>query len=434
MANLSLLPAESPAIGRAIDAGTFIRSVLLAAVFLLLWISFRPFENLAEPPEVAEAGNLANQIGYSMLFGVLAVWCVAHDPRRLMVLVRPVVIAALIWCALSVATSWEPSLSARRFAFTLVVTGIAGMVLLLPKSIRHFSNVLAPVVLIVLVASYLGVFLIPSVAIHQLTDFADPQLAGDWRGVFGHKNEASATMAAFIFIGLFVARIRSVGLGALIILLAATFLVFTQSKTSMAMLPITLIVSTLLPRIRRPAVGIAFALSPVVVFNLLSVGSIYLEPIHNLVGELLSDPTFTGRTDIWQFAVEHLAERPITGYGFASFWGTPQVVYGMGGSLSGWANTATHAHNGYLNLALTIGIPGAALVAMWLVVLPLIDFYRPLHDASAAPLKMLFLRVCVFSAYASCFESMLIQGGGLELFLFAAAFGLRFLAVSRVTR
>jgi O-antigen ligase len=34
-----------------------------------------------------------------------------------------------------------------------------------------------------------------------------------------------------------------------------------------------------------------------------------------------------------------------------------------------WANTAGHAHNGYLDLALTIGIPGAALVTLWLVVL-----------------------------------------------------------------
>jgi O-antigen ligase len=434
VAQVGLLRAKGPTIGSGIDAAMLVRGLLLAAVFLLLWISFHPFEDLTEKPEITEAGNLANQIGYSLLFVLLAAWCLVHEPRRLVLLIRPVLIATVLWFALCVVTSWEPSLSARRLAFTLITMGIAGMVLLLPTNVRHFSTVMAAVVLIVLAACYFGIFFIPTLAIHQATDFLQPELAGDWRGVFGQKNEASATMVAFIFIGLFVARTRGIGLGVLIIALASIFLIFTQSKTSVALLPITLIVSALLPRIRRPAVGIALALLPVVVFNLFSIGSIYLKPVRDLLGDILSDPTFTGRTDIWKFALEHLAQRPITGYGFSAFWGTPQVVYGMGGSFSGWANTATHAHNDYLNLALTIGIPGAALVVLWLVVLPLFDFYRSLHDPSAAPLKMLFLRVCLFSAYASCFETMLIQGAALELFLFTAVFGLRLLTVSRVTR
>ena len=70
-----LIPAETPAISRAVDADSFIRTVVLVAVFLLLWLSFRPFESLADAQEVTEAGNLANQIGYSLLFVVLGAWC-----------------------------------------------------------------------------------------------------------------------------------------------------------------------------------------------------------------------------------------------------------------------------------------------------------------------------------------------------------------------
>ena len=47
---------------------------------------------------------------------------------------------------------------------------------------------------------------------------------------------------------------------------------------------------------------------------------------------------------------------------------------------------------------------------------------------------MLFLRICLFAAYDSCFETMFTQVGALWLILIAAAFGLRFLAVSRVSR
>ena len=74
----------------------------------------------------------------------------------------------------------------------------------------------------------------------------------------------------------------------------------------------------------------------------------------------------------------------------------------MGGNTI-WANTAGHAHNGYLDLALTVGIPGSVLVTLWLVVFPLFDFYRASHDLSGAPLEMLFLRVCLFAAYAVLF-------------------------------
>jgi O-antigen ligase len=409
-----------------------VRSVLLAAVFLLVWITFRPFENLSTAQEVTEAGNLVNQVGYSLLFLVLAAWCLSHDPSRLLVLARPILIITLLWFALCVVTSWDPSLSARRFAFTLVTVGLAGMALLLPKNMRHFSDVMAVVVLIVLAACYLGVFLLPEQAIHQTTDYIEPELAGDWRGVFSHKNEASAAMVLFIFIGLFIARVRSVRVGALIVALALVFLLFTKSKTSIAMLPITLIVSALLTRIHRPVVGVFVPLFIVVAFNILSIGSIYLEPVRDLLDMVLTDTSFTGRTDIWQFALDRVAERPITGYGFAAFWGTKQVVYGMSGT-SIWANTAAHAHNAYLNLALTVGIPGSILATLWLVVLPVVDFFRSADAPAAAPLKMLFLRVCLFAAFGSCFESMLIEESTLGLFLFMAAFGLRLLSVSRVT-
>lgn len=408
------------------------RSALLAAVFLLVWITFRPFENLSTAQEVTEAGNLVNQVGYSLLFLVLAAWCLSHDPSRLLVLVQPVLIVTLLWFALCVVTSWDPSLSARRFAFTLVTIGLAGMALLLPRNVRHFSGVMAVVVLIVLAACYLGVFLLPEQAIHQTTDFIEPELAGDWRGVFSHKNEASAAMVLFIFLGLFIARVRSARAGALIVALAVVFLLFTKSKTSIAMLPITLIVSALLPRVRSPALGVSLALAIVVAFNILSIGSIYLEPVRDLLDMVLTDTSFTGRTDIWQFALDRVVERPITGYGFAAFWGTKQVVFGMNGT-SIWANNAAHAHNAYLNLALTVGIPGSILATLWLVVFPLVNFYRSAGAPEATALKMLFLRVCLFAAFGSCFESMLIEESALGLFLFMAAFGLRLLSVSRVT-
>ena len=411
------------------DASTSLRSILLAAVFLLLWISLHPFASLGDPDELTETGSIANQIGYSLLLILLAAWCFAHDPGRLLVLLRPVFLAMLLWFIVSVVTSWEPALSARRLVFTLVSMSIAAMVLLLPTNQRHFAGVIAVVALIVLTACYLGVLLVPALSVHQASDLAEPELAGDWRGVFSHKNEASVAMVLFIFIGMFVARVRSLAIGSLIVVSALVFLLFTQSKTAIAMLPITLILTDSINRIRKPAIGIGFGLSVIGAFIILSIGSLYWEQVRDLLDMVLPDASFTGRTDIWQFALDHIAQRPITGYGFAAFWGTHEVVYGMSGN-SVWANAVAHAHNAYLNLALTIGIPGSLLVSAWLVVLPLIDFYRASPDPAASPLKLLFLRTCLYAACASCFESLLLQESG--LFLYTAAFGLRFLSLSRL--
>ena len=103
-----------------------------------------------------------------------------------------------------------------------------------------------------------------------------------------------------------------------------------------------------------------------------------------------------------------------------------EVVYGLGENAS-WANAATDAHNAYLNLALTIGLPGLLLTILWVVVLPIADFYRLPADPEAAPLQLLFLRVCLYGVYSSCFESSIFQQVGEVWFFFmVSAFGLRY--------
>lgn len=433
MAKLVLLSADGSAVGSGADADMLIRTTLFIATFLSVWISFHPFQSLAEPPpELTDAGDLANQIGFSTVFLVLAAWTSFNEPRRLKLIMRPALIAAVIWCVVSVVTSWEPSLAARRLAFALMLMSISGMILLLPKTLRHFSDLMAAVALIVLVVCYLGVFFAPSLSIHQATDFLEPDHPGNWRGVFPHKNEAGAMMVLFIFIGLFVARMRSLGLGALIVVLASVFLAFTQSKTAIGVLPLALTLSAVIGRSRSPAMGVALVVTVLAVFNLSSVGTVLFEPVRNLIEAIMPDATFTGRTEIWQLALQAVAQRPVTGYGFMAFWGSEQVVYGMGEKTT-WVNTATDAHNAYLNVALGIGIPGLALVIAWIVILPILDFYRRPRTVLTSPLEMLFLRVCLYGIYAACFESSFFKPVGEVWFLFmTAAFGLRYLSVTRV--
>ena len=100
MAQFDMRVSADTAPRAAVDADTIISSVLFVAAFLAAWISFHPFQSLAEPPPaVVEGGDLVNQIAFSSLFLALAAWTWFHQPQRLVLLVRPIFVALIVWCA-----------------------------------------------------------------------------------------------------------------------------------------------------------------------------------------------------------------------------------------------------------------------------------------------------------------------------------------------
>jgi|SRR5579862_234023 len=420
-------PLAAHAAGSADSAfGMAFRSVLFVVVLLCVWTSFNPFASADQVFTVSDAGSKSTQIVYSSTFVILAAWCFGHQPLRLLLLARPSLILALAWCVVSVVTSWEPSLSARRFLYALVMIGIAGMMLLVPKNRRHFADLMGVVALLLLAASYVGVVLLPSLSIHQASDIAEPELAGAWRGIFGHKNGASAAMVVFVFSGLMLRSLGRSAAGLLIIALALPFLWFTHSRTAIAELPLVVVISFFAGASRNPVIGVALPLATILGLNLVAIGSMYSPSLHNLLEALYIDPTFTGRTEIWRFVIHHIAERPITGYGFSTFWATEHVVYGFNDE--GWVSTVSAAHNGYLDLTLQVGVPGAFLMILWLFLSPLVDFYRVSYVPAKDPVKIFFFRLLLFAAFESCFESGFLLVNAFLVFLVWAGFSLRFMS------
>ena len=433
MSDLTYSSAAGVPKAGAVDLDSVFRGALFVMMFLLVWVSLHPFQSLSEAPSLtSDGGDRANQIVFGLAFVVLFAWAFRQGIERLKPLLRPAMVLTLAWFGLSVLTSWDPSLSARRLVFSLMVMGLAAVTLMLPKNIRHFSDLLAAAALIVLALCYAGLILAPSVSIHHASDFLEPEHAGSWRGLFPHKNQAGAMMVVFFIIGLFVARMRSVALGAIISCLALIFLVFTHSKTPIALLPLTLIMSAVVTRSRRPAIAMTVAIGTSLLFNLFSVGSVYFDSVHAILARTMEDPSFTGRSDIWKFALQELGQRPFTGYGFSAFWGTERVMFGAFEGTT-WATAATDAHNAYLNIAVTTGVPGLLLMGVWLMVLPLCDFYRHADDPQSRLLAVLFLRIWLFGIYTASFESVLFQPSGDLWFIFIiAVFGLRYLTRARI--
>jgi O-antigen ligase len=320
-------------------------------------------------------------------------------------------------------------LAARRLVLAGFTIFQATVFVLLPQDRQHFARLLAAGALIVLALCYAGVLFAPHLSIHQANDVAETILAGDWRGYFAHKNGAGAAMVVLIFFGIFIARSASPSLGIPVIVLAAIFLVFTRSKSPMTLLPVVLIFSFALSWLRNPAVKFFVAASIPALIAVLTIGSLEIDSVRSLV-QLLPDPTFTGRDEIWQFALDKIAERPIAGFGYQAFWGTNELTSNWN-YLESWGYRASDAHNGFLNLAVMTGLPGLVLALVFV-------FVQPLHDHNRTPagridpaLTTLFLQVWLFDLYLCGFESELFSGGSLVWFMtLAAIIGLRFQATA----
>jgi exopolysaccharide production protein ExoQ len=91
------------------------------------------------------------------------------------------------------------------------------------------------------------------------------------------------------------------------------------------------------------------------------------------------DPTLTGRTEIWRVVGQLIESNLWFGYG----WNVWAIGNPVGDSLrTALGFNVTHAHNGYLNVALELGLVGALLL-VWLLLLLLIGSFRRVAHRNA---------------------------------------------------
>jgi O-antigen ligase len=178
-----------------------------------------------------------------------------------------------------------------------------------------------------------------------------------------------------------------------------------------------------------------FCFAPLVALNLLTVGSVASERLASLTKLLPVDSTFTGRTDIWEFALAAVGEKPITGHGFAAFWDSDDVIGRQTNFGAEWAVTAAHSHNSYLDLAVTIGLPGLVLVIIVLALSPLKNFHAIQAGGRNGALPNFLLTIWLFGLYYGTTETFLLDRQNPTWFMFALAVGgLHFLARFPVRR
>jgi O-antigen ligase len=405
-------------------AGT-LGALLFTAMLLFYLITLTPFIDLsaADASDAATTkSNRFNQIIYLGLTAALWLAVFASPARHLVARPRGLLITLFLWFAIAAAVSSQPDLALKRvFLATLTIVN-GSILLLLPRSERQFAGMLAICCLGALGLAYLGVTLMPQLAIHQASEIREPMNAGLWRGHFAHKNVAAAAMVIISFAGLYLFSTGRRIVGGVMVLLAIVFLTRTGGKSAALALPGILAIAWIFERWR--AVRIPMVVLGIAAVNILTIGCAVSPAMRDLVAQFGIDPSFTNRTDIWKVGAAAAMDNPLTGYGFQLFWQTDEMVH-KGGAAASWAFAAFNGHNAYLDMAITTGLPGLVLTLVMLVWLPLRDIARAEATANDPALTRFFVRIWLYGILVACVESLFFQSGSLIWFMLVVAiFGL----------
>jgi O-antigen ligase len=109
--------------------------------------------------------------------------------------------------------------------------------------------------------------------------------------------------------------------------------------------------------------------SLMLIWSVTIVGStavlVYLTAPGLVLGLIGKDETLTGRTDIWVELAAAIEQKPALGYGYLAFWGLDSEPRYWLEKAVAW--NAPSGHNGWLDLAISLGLVGVAIFAIGLL-------------------------------------------------------------------
>ncbi|UXT97753.1 Wzy-type polysaccharide biosynthesis protein UppW [Agrobacterium tumefaciens] len=401
------------------------RDALFYVTFLYFTVGFSPYISLSSTYQgsaMAAGSNLLNQLTAIILFFSFLAFMAKERSFSILFMPRLLMAAIFGWFVLTSVAGEAPLFSLRRLVMCAIICVLAGGFLQLPRTERHFTTLLATCALIILFLCYFGITVLPSRSIHQASDALEPLLAGDWRGVFRHKNEAASVMAVLIIVGIYLSKRWSFIGGLSVLLLSLVFLVKSGGKTALGLMPIIIATGWFIlrwPRWRYPVVTLFLA-----VFALVTVGTTVDPVFSQMLTKLGLDASFTGRRDIWTVAIDYIRQSPLLGYGYQAFWRSDALMSSFTENNT-WATTAPDSHNGYFDLLLAGGVPGLMLVMVWIYLLPL-QYLGKMNDATRnSPLTRLYVGVWLYVLLYGFLETLFfLSTGFVWFFLIVAVMGL----------
>ncbi|MEH3145237.1 MAG: O-antigen ligase family protein [Methylobacterium frigidaeris] len=289
-----------------------------------------------------------------------------------------VILGSVLWSAF-------PDITLRRASATALVALVCFAIAASGLPLSRIHGALVAVLGVAVAGALLVTALRPDFAVTPI----------GIRGFYQHKNVLG--MVAFIATVVVACRLCALGPGRLVARLAHAavlaggliLLVLSQSKTSLAIAAGLVAAIPLFVAMRRLRGGRAgLWLLVLALFGLAGATLVAGLPSRSLMTLVASDVdlTFTGRDEIWNFVLSEVAQRPWTGFGYGAYWDvTPEADPVTRAPPDGWLRQArvgiiNQAHNGYLDVAVQLGLPGLALAVgllLWSFWRALALFMRP---------------------------------------------------------
>lgn len=286
--------------------------------------------------------------------------------RRLDRIVRawPAILLLGLTVLLAFASKWW-SIDAATTQRRVIALTMAGAFALYLGSVYRgvaLPRLLACAGLVMAVGSLVFVLAFPPIGIHR--DVND----GLWRGMWYEKNQMGQVM---VCVAVAAAAWLSVAgrhwrIAAITLVLATFLMIMSQSKTSLLcwLIGFGLVGAVWAARQGGAVLGVLTVWGAT--FAAIAVGVGFLLGGPAILVALGKDPSLTGRTEIWAALMDMVAERPWTGYGYAAFWTRTSVPADIIQAQTGWL--VPSAHNGWIDLLVQVGWPGAVLVGTILLI------------------------------------------------------------------
>jgi exopolysaccharide production protein ExoQ len=314
--------------------------------------------------DLVTAGDRRFEIVLSILYLAVAMIGFVHLRRTVQSALNvPALVCLLLLAILSSMWADLPGLVLRR-TIGLAGATLFGLVLAADLDFEEQLTVLRRVFRIVatltLAAWALGPVLGINLVSGESTTIKGYQVQieeGAWRGIFNHKNGLGAAMALAILVEWHApARtMKSKISKALFLSCYAGLLALSHSVTSVVSVCLTILLMFSLETFRHQYRLIV----PILLLLTICAAAVIALNVTSITGILGRSADLSGRVELWHWVGVMILNRPMLGYGFSGFWKGASDYSDVIETRIGWS--PEYAHNGYLEIALSLGVVGLFL-------------------------------------------------------------------------
>jgi exopolysaccharide production protein ExoQ len=307
----------------------------------------------------------------------------------------------LAFAGASVLWAFSPERSFVRFVQqVMIVTSIV-----LPAMLARRADMMRGLFLCFAFALILNSFFVLGGSV-TITKYGSKLVNIGYEGYFVGKNYLGQCAAVAFLLSLheIIQRGWRRALGIVFVGISILLVFLSDSKTALGLAlicPFLAGLTLIVRRLTRISLAIILLSIPVLYIILSSVSNFNMGRISYI---LYGDSSLTGRTVIWDFAQYEIGRRPLSGWGYQSFWLVPGSP---SGDAPGWVKMMPNAHNGYYDTMLEMGYAGLAFLVLFIIAT--LHAIGRVVDRDPARARLV-LSLALFIILYNFFESLWMRG------------------------